>query len=973
MKTGLDSLDTGAPRITYSGNEGPKPPMKMAGPDRYFKILEFKINELEGELGRDLTDEEYEAVSEEAYEEFNFGARAPQGIESIKMASYRPGKYDPEDIEMYEQYKYDMEEQKPGMPIMEIDEFLRLEKERARIGVANGGIAMQGSKKPVVQGGVDNYLGDQPQVVVPRNWQSGPDKPPTELAYITEAEKKLLLKEDIHGSLKDGPNEGPAGIMSLDSFGDISGGQSGADYDSDPGGTKSGAGTYGGGGEDSKRPDRTNPNLNTRSTAFTQTNNFTTEVDDKLFGPTTSTTSTDPMDIKEQYRVGNLADEGDMFMSKPNVTFDAPYMSKKLEEKRQKNIDDAEALEKATYKPVKTPFQFINTPANLIAGFGFEKNKAFFAKRVAGKYGYGYSEEEMKRYMKDRMAGRVNAVGRPLTEFEKTLIYGEGGPDPNNLIAEQTTPPGTVPPGTTPPGTTPPGTTPSPFLPATNFNQYDTDQANKAYMLSLGVDPRMFAADGGRMGYAGGGIADLRQGYFLGKLVKKVTRGAKKVLKSPFGRAAIMAGLGAFGLNKYGQGVNFMDKLKNLGRIAFLNKDATQFTKANINPFKIFGGISALSALPLLFGTGDEEGSMDGYRGEGLDIRGIRGDVAKRNLNPIDYPFMPQEYYMANGGIAGARTSALNQLYGIDDDEDEVKKLSQGGSAGLPPVTMMSEGQNIQSFPDDESTGMVQATPQNQMPMPMRPPMIDPRIQQQMMMSRSMSPMMNPMMNPMMRGMPMMGGRMLAQEGGIMMASVDEPFYRSGDEDEHSFRMFNKPYKELNAEELEEFREEMMRLMNKFSSAPDPMDTRNDMMQNLAIDNFGKPLKDLTEEEIIQIEEMMDDMDQYSMARPRVMAQEGGMMDMGGMEKDYRNEGGFVAIGGQERADDVPARLSKNEFVFTADAVRNAGGGDIDKGAEIMENMMENLEAGGKVSQESQGLKGARQMFQTSQRLEEVL
>jgi hypothetical protein len=107
--------------------------------------------------------------------------------------------------------------------------------------------------------------------------------------------------------------------------------------------------------------------------------------------------------------------------------------------------------------------------------------------------------------------------------------------------------------------------------------------------------------------------------------------------------------------------------------------------------------------------------------------------------------------------------------------------------------------------------------------------------------------------------------------------------------------------------------------------------------------------------------------------QPRMMAQEGGLMDMGGMEKDYRNEGGFVAIGGKERADDVPARLSKNEFVFTADAVRNAGGGDIDKGAEIMENMMGHLEQGGKVSKESQGLKGARQMFATSQRLEEVL
>ena len=97
------------------------------------------------------------------------------------------------------------------------------------------------------------------------------------------------------------------------------------------------------------------------------------------------------------------------------------------------------------------------------------------------------------------------------------------------------------------------------------------------------------------------------------------------------------------------------------------------------------------------------------------------------------------------------------------------------------------------------------------------------------------------------------------------------------------------------------------------------------------------------------------------------------LLDMGGMEKDYREEGGFVPIGRMEKADDVPARLSKNEFVFTADAVRNAGDGDVDLGAEKMYNMMKNLEAGGDVSEESQGLKGAREMFQTSQRLEEVL
>ena len=104
----------------------------------------------------------------------------------------------------------------------------------------------------------------------------------------------------------------------------------------------------------------------------------------------------------------------------------------------------------------------------------------------------------------------------------------------------------------------------------------------------------------------------------------------------------------------------------------------------------------------------------------------------------------------------------------------------------------------------------------------------------------------------------------------------------------------------------------------------------------------------------------------------RIGRQEGGIMDLGGMEKDYRNDGGFVPLGGEEKADDVPARLSRNEFVFTADAVRNAGGGDIDRGAEVMENVMKNLEGGGKISEESQG-QGAQEMFETSERLSEVI
>jgi hypothetical protein len=81
-----------------------------------------------------------------------------------------------------------------------------------------------------------------------------------------------------------------------------------------------------------------------------------------------------------------------------------------------------------------------------------------------------------------------------------------------------------------------------------------------------------------------------------------------------------------------------------------------------------------------------------------------------------------------------------------------------------------------------------------------------------------------------------------------------------------------------------------------------------------------------------------------SMGPERTMANEGGLMSLGGNEMDLRG-GGFVPLGAKEKADDVPARLSKNEFVFTADAVRAAGGGDVDRGANLMYKTMKNLES----------------------------
>ena len=73
---------------------------------------------------------------------------------------------------------------------------------------------------------------------------------------------------------------------------------------------------------------------------------------------------------------------------------------------------------------------------------------------------------------------------------------------------------------------------------------------------------------------------------------------------------------------------------------------------------------------------------------------------------------------------------------------------------------------------------------------------------------------------------------------------------------------------------------------------------------------------------------------------PQVRMLEGGVPEI-----DYRQSGGFVPMGKKEKADDVPAMLSKNEFVMTADAVRGMGDGNVEKGAQKMYDQMRELES----------------------------
>jgi hypothetical protein len=235
-----------------------------------------------------------------------------------------------------------------------------------------------------VQGGVKNYLGKQKEVKAPVKWKSSPDHPETELAYITKAEKDLLIKSDLHGSLKGSVNRGPSGIISLNGWGDAS--------DNFGTGSTAGPGDTGGEGGDSPQDQSTSQ--------FGGQTNFGGG-DDRREQYSVTRTQTP---IKEDVKVAPISE---------------PERDTGLERQRLKNIALVENLKNTTYEdlnknlvPPYVPYSgAINTVGNLLGSFGFEKNRDFFVENVAGKYGYGYGLEDYEQYMEDRLSGKVGAYG----------------------------------------------------------------------------------------------------------------------------------------------------------------------------------------------------------------------------------------------------------------------------------------------------------------------------------------------------------------------------------------------------------------------------------------------------------------------------------------------------------------------------------------------------------------------------------
>ena len=417
-----------------------------------------------------------------------------------------------------------------------------------------------------------------------------------------------------------------------------------------------------------------------------------------------------------------------------------------------------------------------------------------------------------------------------------------------------------------------------------------------------------------------------RQGYFLGKLVKKAKRAVKKVVKSPIGKLALL-GAGAYGLGALGgaaQGGGFLNMLKtggmknfglsNLGgglsRLAFGLEGgkglAGQGLLGSLGKFSgkraFLTGGALTAALPFLMGGGDDdedEGPVD-MMDPAFQVQRARNYYSGQGDAGAGLDFMPRKeyvmrnFYAADGGRAGY---AGGMLVEEDDEEEFIRSragnfmrmrpayLNMGGSAGQAQAEQMlmmeyvkykNKGGNL-SFEQFVKAVMQQASP-------------------------SGAGMEQPM------AMAANGGRIGLLAGGPVPDSTVPGYTTPAGYNKFDYRSGGVPVR------------------------------------------GGKQEGGIMETEVS--EEVMP------------------LLDMGGKEKDYRETGGFVELGRKERADDVPARLSKNEFVFTADAVRNAGGGDIDRGAEVMENLMNNLEQGGEISEESQGLEGAQAMYDQQQMLQ---
>jgi len=388
-----------------------------------------------------------------------------------------------------------------------------------------------------------------------------------------------------------------------------------------------------------------------------------------------------------------------------------------------------------------------------------------------------------------------------------------------------------------------------------------------------------------------------RQLYGLGSLVKKITRPIKKIFKSPIGKAA-MLGLGAYGLGGgFGAG-GF--KFGNLPGFGSLFGGKTLPPSMGFKSKGLLGGLKGLFSKgsigkgAMALGLGGGLASMLAKQPEEEDdeyidrIRTLKPYLEKyyKNVNPTASDEDLEEFLTTNlseYGEGGAKDGGLiGYAEGGEVDEEEIAD-QETITEDVPTPTGMEK---LQETLTEVAKVLYRATPVGaaMFTYDEAKKIYDglPDISKEMIhrIGKTVA-----MMTPL--GMASAGAKGLAT---LLKAGMEEG----------------------EAQDMLGHREKRKRKAAKKDKVGDLID------------------QGASFEEAVDI-------------TTRQGAATGGLMDLGGYEKDYRM-GGFVPLGKKEKADDVPARLSKNEFVFTADAVRAAGGGSVDKGAQKMYDTMKQLE-----------------------------
>ena len=475
--------------------------------------------------------------------------------------------------------------------------------------------------------------------------------------------------------------------------------------------------------------------------------------------------------------------------------------------------------------------------------------------------------------------------------------------------------------------------------------------------------------------------------FFVKKLFKKATKAVKKVVKSPIGKAAL-AGAAIYGL---GGGFGLKP-----GGFAFSNLPGAGFFTAAGNPAaqkakgslfsrligkipgaisKIPGGgvtagilgASALGGLAAGAGGEDDE-TIDDVVGRissetGLDVQQIRKEVqdayAKGDISSLasKYPFLvPTGSAMAEGGIA-----RLGYAEGSDNPQgrkgfkeidplkpslDEIKG-GAGAIGGLGKVGKKVVSAASKKLKDLEKKASGPKQTISDIRKYIREAMKTKKGAKKLMKDAelgelleepiSLGDMQNILRNYFkseLRGGTADGGiaRLGYADGETVLdisdVNLDSKMKAARKLSEETGMPIEKALEKIMADAFAEgvsikrIKEEMMLPKRK---PPEEVQKRREQ-------NFEKAKPGLEKESADMVEDLI-----------RSKKAGGGLMDLGGNEMDLRG-GGFVPIGAKEKADDVPARLSKNEFVFTADAVRAAGGGSVEKGAQKMYNTMKQLE-----------------------------